>query len=126
LSCSQHRHPNTFFAFIVGNDAYPSQPLVKCVNDAKDVEEALLAGGYLRENVVSVLDGTRQDIAEALARFTKRLDGARGSRVAFFFSGHGVEGAGGENIFMPVDAINAAGRRKCISTVGPTAQACVL
>ncbi len=98
----QHRDPATFFAFIVGNEAYPSAPLAKCVADAEDMRDLLLASGYPPGNVVTVFNASKADLLSALRQFVVRLDGAVGCHVVVFYSGHGLEGAG-DNFLLPVD-----------------------
>ena len=105
LVVKQYRDPKTYFAFLVGNNKYPGKNrLNKCVQDARDMADLLGDSGYPKEHVVVVLDGTYDVMVAHLAAFTQLLAGARDCRVLLFFSGHGLEGAGGENILAPIDA----------------------
>jgi hypothetical protein len=105
LVVKQYRDPKTYFAFLVGNSKYPGKNrLGECVQDARDMADLLEDSGYPKEHVVVVLDGTYDVMVAQLAAFTQLLAGARDCRVLLFFSGHGLEGAGGESILAPIDA----------------------
>ncbi len=109
LVCDQYRDPSTYFAFIVGNIAYPpppppQRPITKCVQDAEDMRDLLLTSGYPKENVITVLDKSHSDLLEHLAEFKEGVDGAEGCCVVLYYAGHGMEGLGGEVILLPVDA----------------------
>lgn len=101
----QFRAKEKYFAFLVGINQYTRiAPLLNCLNDAKGVEDMLIDSGYLRRNVFSVMDGTHATLTCQLTEFTRRLNGAEGCHVVFFYAGHGAEGVGGETVLMPNDA----------------------
>ena len=101
----QYRDPWTYFALLVGIDAYSTlHPLANCVADVKAMRDMLLDSGYPASNVVTTLNCTHTDLRAHVSAFTRLLDGAEGCHVLFFYAGHGVDGAGGEPILMPVDA----------------------
>ena len=103
----QHRDPSTYFAFIVGNNAYPSSPLAKCRNDAEDMRDLLVELGYPPDHVVTLLDATKAHLLDMFREFTCRLDGAIGCHVLLFYAGHGTEGAG-DNYLLPIDFAGAS------------------
>jgi formylglycine-generating enzyme required for sulfatase activity len=89
-------------ALVIGNDAYPSFPEARQLTspraDAVDVAERLRAIGFTV--IDPVLDGTREKIIAAKARF---LEEAKGAQMAlFYFSGHGFQ-VGDENFLIPSD-----------------------
>jgi hypothetical protein len=104
-ACVQHRDRSTFFAFIVGNEAYHSvKVLTKCRNDAEDMRDLLVELGYPSDNVVTLLDATKAQLLSMLQEFTRRLDGAIDCHVLLFYSGHGLEVAGDKhNYLLPID-----------------------
>lgn len=85
-------------ALLIGNNNYPTAPLVNAVNDARDLSEALKELGFktiVRENA------TRQDIASALRDFARELEGAEAG--LFFYAGHAMQFKD-RNFLIPVDA----------------------
>jgi hypothetical protein len=106
FACDQYRDPSTYFAFVVGNVAYPPplRPTTKCVQDAEDMRDLLLTSGYPRDNVITALNKSHYELLSCLTKFKKRVDGAEGCCVVLLYAGHGMEGLGNEVILMPIDA----------------------
>jgi hypothetical protein len=121
LACYQHRDPSTYFAFIVGNNAYAHLgALAKSVKDAEDMRDMLIASGYPHDHVFTVLDESHAIFQDQLTKFVRRLDGAEGNHVVFYYAGHGNEGDGGETILMPVDADLSSHSRTCSWASNPS------
>ncbi len=93
-------------AVIVGNDAYwaPRQTLTSCVHDAEDMRSTLLSAGYHASNVVTVTDGTLDDLLGSLEALACLLNGAVRRHVMLFYAGRAVVSEGGEIVLVPVDA----------------------
>jgi len=86
-------------AFVVGNSAYSSAiPLPNASNDAAAFADLLQRNGFEVERLVDV---TRADFAEGLARFAERIEA--GDTALFYFAGHGVQ-LRGENFLLGLDA----------------------
>ncbi len=103
--CEQYRDPQTYFALVIGNNAYNTlDSLAKCVPDAEAMAKMLLDSGYPASNVRIVRNGSHDDIVTQLAWLREQVKDAIGCHVVFFYAGHGVEGVGGEAILLPVDA----------------------
>ncbi len=83
-------------ALVVGNNAYPKQPLLNAVNDAQDLAKALAPLGFstkLLENAdLRQMDLAVRDFAAGLQP---------GDVALFYFSGHGIA-VEGENFLLPV------------------------
>jgi N-acetylmuramoyl-L-alanine amidase len=89
-------------ALVIGNNAYTSFPDARQLTspraDATDVAMQLRAIGFTV--LEPVLDGTREKIIAAKARF---LEQAKDAQIAlFYFSGHGFQ-VGEENFLIPSD-----------------------
>src|SRR5262245_397318 len=105
-------------ALVIGNTAYPTQPLRNPVHDARAMAQFLAeeAGFQLSQGRV-LLDLDRLTLASAIGTFADEIQ--RGDTVLFYFSGHGLEREG-QNYLLPVDfaATDAAQLRR----EAPTAQ----
>jgi len=90
------------FALVIGNGNYTGiSRLNNPVNDANDMEAALRDLGF---TVDKLLDASRVDMENAVARLKNRLSVANDSYGFLFYAGHGVQ-SGGVNYLIPVDAI---------------------
>ena len=85
-------------ALVIGNAAYPGNPLRNPVNDAKAMGQAL---GRLGFEVVQLTDGDQKTMQRTIGQFSRKLRGAKVALV--YYSGHGIQ-AGGINYMIPVDA----------------------
>lgn len=85
-------------ALVIGNAAYPGNPLRNPVNDARAMGQAL---GRLGFDVVQLTDGDQKTMQRNIGQFSRKLRGAKVALV--YYSGHGIQ-AGGINYMIPVDA----------------------
>ena len=86
-------------ALIIGNGDYQTvSPLGNPTNDAKDISRALTACGF---ETILVEDGLKNDIDQAIFRFSRRLEEAKVG--LFYYAGHAVQ-VDGLNYLIPVDA----------------------
>jgi hypothetical protein len=85
-------------ALVIGNGAYPEDPLANPVNDATDVANALKEIGF---EVTLLKNADRRKIDEAVEAFNKQL--RQGDISIFYYAGHGVQ-VEGENYVIPIDA----------------------
>lgn len=85
-------------ALVIGNGAYPEDPLANPVNDATDVANALKEIGF---EVTLLKNADRRKIDEAVEAFNKQL--RQGDIGIFYYAGHGVQ-VEGENYVIPIDA----------------------
>ena len=89
------------FALVIGNGAYANlTPLANPVNDANDIAAVL---EYLGFTVDKVLNGTLEQMEDAVTRLKDRLSSADKGYGFFFYAGHGVQ-SGAENFLIPVNA----------------------
>ena len=91
------------FALVIGNGAYTGtgmSRLANPVNDANDVSGVLSELGFI---VDKVLDGSLEQMEDAVIRLKSRLSFSNDSYGFLFYAGHGVQSAG-ENYLIPVDA----------------------
>ena len=89
------------FALVIGNSAYTNlTPLSNPVNDASDIALVLEHLGF---TVDKVLNGTLEQMEDAVMRLKDRLNAAENGYGFFFYAGHGVQ-SGGENFLIPVNA----------------------
>lgn len=91
-------------ALVIGNSNYQhftNTPNAK--NDAEDLTAALQELGY---EVISILDGTRLEMEEAVREFDSMVrTGDRANTAAVvFYAGHGIQDSGGVNYLIPVNA----------------------
>jgi len=86
-------------ALVIGNGDYVnSKSLPNPADDATDVSDSLKRLGF---SVTTVLNGTYNDIRQAIRSFNIQVQGAEIGLI--YYAGHGME-LGGENWLIPVDA----------------------
>ena len=83
-------------ALVVGNAAYPDQPLANPANDATDVATALEGVGF---TVMRLINADRATFQKAVDSFGAQIKGKQAS--AFYYAGHGMQ-VNGENYLIPV------------------------
>ncbi|MCL2066702.1 MAG: caspase family protein [Treponema sp.] len=88
-------------ALVIGNSAYIGlSPLANPENDANDITIVLQHLGF---TVDKVLNGSLDQMEEAILRLKENLSMAQNAYGFFFYAGHGVQ-SNGENFLIPVDA----------------------
>ena len=88
-------------ALVVGNNNYPSAPLLNPVNDARAMAAALQSAGF---TVILRLDATQPVLTAAVREFGNRIKaGGAGTAGLFYFAGHGMQ-IKGRNFLIPVGA----------------------
>ncbi|GHF51214.1 caspase family protein [Seohaeicola zhoushanensis] len=85
-------------ALVLGNGAYPSNPLDNATNDARDVAAKLRQMGFV---VHEGIDLPRAEAMRAVQDFADELD--RDDVALFYYAGHAAQ-IGSDNFLMPVDA----------------------
>ena len=85
-------------ALVIGNDAYPTDPLKNAANDARAVAKTLNDLGF---KVVVKTNADISTMRSAAVEFAKILDGA--SAAVFYYAGHGIQYRD-KNYLVPVDA----------------------
>ena len=96
----QNANPSKY-ALVIGNGNYTNTTkLNNPVNDANDMAAALQGLGF---TVDRVLNGTQDQMVNAVMQLKRRLGASRNSYGFLFYAGHGVQ-SGGENFLIPVDA----------------------
>lgn len=106
-SCATAQTPEDIrIALVIGNAAYPgSAALANPVNDATAMSAALRRLGF---GVLTVQDGSRAQMLDAVTRMRDQLRGKRGVGL-FYYAGHGLQ-LDWRNYMVPVDArLGAAG-----------------
>jgi hypothetical protein len=89
------------FALVIGNGNYTGLTrLANPVNDANDMAAALQDLGF---TVDKILDGSLDQIENAVIRLKNRLSVSKNSYGFFFYAGHGVQ-SNGVNYLIPVGA----------------------
>jgi len=89
------------FALVIGNGNYTNTTkLNNPVNDANDMANALQGLGF---TVDKLLNGTQDQMVNAIMRLKNRLSVSKNSYGFLFYAGHGVQ-SNGENYLIPVDA----------------------
>jgi len=89
------------FALVIGNGNYTNvTKLSNPVNDANDMEAALKGLGW---TVDKVLNGTQDQMVNAIMQLKRRLGASHDSYGFLFYAGHGIQ-SNGENYLIPVDA----------------------
>jgi len=89
------------YALVIGNANYTGlSPLTNPINDANDISAVLYHLGF---TVDKVLNGTLEQMEDAVLRLRENLSAAENSYGFFFYAGHGVQ-SGGENYLIPVNA----------------------
>ena len=90
-------------ALVIGNSNYTGiSRLTNPVNDANDMETALRALGF---TVTKVLNGSLEQMENAVLDLRRRLGTSRNSYGFFYYAGHGVQ-SNGENYLIPIAADN--------------------
>ncbi|MDR0561396.1 MAG: SUMF1/EgtB/PvdO family nonheme iron enzyme [Spirochaetaceae bacterium] len=87
------------YALVIGNGAYTAGALRNTINDANDMEAVLKSMDW---TVEKILNGSRDQMEDAVIRLKSRLLRSRNSYGFFYYSGHGVQ-SNGENYLIPVD-----------------------
>jgi hypothetical protein len=85
-------------ALVIGNDAYPGEPLKNAVNDARQVATMLTGLGF---KVVVKTNADFTTMRAAAVEFANLLD--NNHAAVFYFAGHGIQYRG-KNYLVPVDA----------------------
>jgi len=99
-TASQTTEPQKF-ALVIGNGNYTGLTrLANPVNDANDMAAALQGLGF---TVDKILDGSLDQIENAVVRLKNRLSVSENSYGFFFYAGHGVQ-SNGVNYLIPVGA----------------------
>ena len=89
------------FALVIGNGSYSNlSRLNNPVNDANDMASALQGLGF---SVDKVLNGTQDQMINAVMQLKRKLSASKNSYGFLFYAGHGVQ-SNGENFLIPVDA----------------------
>ena len=89
------------FALVIGNGNYTNTTkLNNPVNDANDMAAALQGLGF---TVNKVLNGTQDQMVNAVMNLKRQLSASINSYGFLFYAGHGVQ-SNGENFLIPVDA----------------------
>jgi len=89
------------YALVIGNGNYVNTTkLNNPVNDANDMASALQGLGW---SVDKLLNGTQDQMVNAVMQLKRRLSASRDSYGFLFYAGHGIQ-SGGENYLIPVDA----------------------
>ena len=87
-------------ALVIGNSAYPGRAaLLNPANDARAMGDTLRSLGF---TVVQVLDGHKEQMAQAIARVNEGLRGKQGVGM-LYYAGHGLQ-LDWRNYMVPVDA----------------------
>ncbi len=86
-------------ALVIGNAGYKQAPLLNPANDAKAMGETLRGLGF---SVIELRDGSKAQMAEAIAQVRERLKGKQGIGM-LYYAGHGVQ-VDLRNYMVPVDA----------------------
>ncbi|MEQ1669747.1 MAG: caspase family protein [Hyphomicrobium sp.] len=86
-------------ALIIGNASYATSRLKNPRNDAGLMARTLAAAGF---DVMTVMDGTAEDMRRAVADFGSRLQ-TPGAVALFYYAGHGVQ-VDGDNYLIPLGA----------------------
>jgi len=89
------------YALVIGNGNYTNTTkLDNPVNDANDMTTTLQELGF---TVDKILNGTQDQMVNAIIRLKNRLSVSKNSYGFFFYAGHGIQ-SNGENYLIPVDA----------------------
>ena len=96
---SDVKSANTRIALIIGNSAYPKNPLINPINDAKAMSTELSLMGF---EVNRLLDANLSQLENEILKFTTRLNKERCIGL-FYYAGHGVQ-LNWRNYLIPVDA----------------------
>jgi uncharacterized caspase-like protein len=86
-------------ALVIGNGAYPVDPLKNAVQDAQALAATLTALGF---SVTQLQNAGYREMLDALRNFGQNMQRQRGTAL-FYFSGHGLQ-LEGENYLLPIDS----------------------
>jgi hypothetical protein len=101
LSLSASLPAQQKYALVIGNGSYANlSRLANPANDANDMAAALAGLGF---TVDKVLDGSLNDMENAIMRLKNRLSVSKNSYGFLFYAGHGVQ-SGGVNYLIPATA----------------------
>lgn len=109
-----------YFALLIGiGDYLYTRPLLKTMNDAKDLYDALLKNGFPKNNIQLLLDkeATKAAINTKLDYLARQAN--VNDTVIIFFSGHGMQFVGGFSpgeYLCPVEAALDHAKDTCISS----------
>jgi hypothetical protein len=84
-------------ALVIGNDRYPSAPLLNAGNDARSVEQALSELGF---QTLLLENAGLEEMDRGIKKFMSRI--RPGDVALIFYAGHGFQ-MEGENYLVPVD-----------------------
>ena len=91
------------YALVIGNSNYNGiSKLNNPENDANDMEISLRNLGF---TVEKILNGSLEQMENAIIDLSRRIGISRNSYGFFFFAGHGIQ-YGGENYLIPIEADN--------------------
>ncbi|MGQ0677249.1 MAG: LIC10280 family protein, partial [Rhodospirillales bacterium] len=90
--------PERRVALVIGNAAYPEQPLKNAAADARLMADALKRLGF---EVVARENATRAAMGAAVGEFARKL--SPGVVALIYYAGHGIQSRG-RNYLIPVDA----------------------
>ena len=86
-------------ALLIGNGAYPTQPLANTVPDVRLMAQSLRSVGF---EVVALENANLEQMLGALNQFSDQLARRKGVGL-FYFAGHGMQ-LGGDNFLIPTDS----------------------
>jgi uncharacterized caspase-like protein len=89
-------------ALLIGNGAYPSQPLANTVPDVRLMAQSLRSVGF---EVIALENANLEQMFKALNQFSDQLAKSKGVGL-FYFAGHGMQ-LGGDNFLIPTDSAMA-------------------
>ncbi|MEQ1653095.1 MAG: caspase family protein [Hyphomicrobium sp.] len=90
-------------ALVIGNGSYANSRLKNPRNDAGLMARSLALAGF---DVMTVMDGTAEDMRQAISDFGSRLQ-TPGAVALFYYAGHGVQ-VDGDNYLIPLGATIAS------------------
>ena len=99
LAASAQTPSDVRIALIIGNSAYALAPLANPANDARAMSSALSGLGF---QVVELRDGSKEQMAAAIAQVRRQLQDRKGIGM-LYYAGHGVQ-LDWHNYMVPVDA----------------------
>jgi formylglycine-generating enzyme len=88
-------------ALVIGNSNYPDAMLENPKNDASDVAQTFTDMGFIVEKV---LDADKEQMGEAIKRFSAKMPTAKAA--VFYYAGHGMQ-VDGENYLIPISRTTA-------------------
>ena len=87
-------------ALLIGNQAYPTAPLVNPDKDAQDMSNTLKEIGF---NTVLITDGSKSTMEIEINKYIESIQ--PGDISYFYYSGHGMQHQG-QNYIIPIDYPN--------------------